>query len=236
MARYISIYPETQYEFQTNTFYYARWNFLPDKERVNIIVAQLTYLEFHEWLANNLRHHTRPDPRESNPSKLVFDVAEGFVKTDVLLYAAICEAALYVVAKASLKSNKDKEMAADLLAAFLTCDQKIVPLSKQTFTMEGTNISGKIGMCFTKPSIKKDSTITFDSLIKAARSIDAIKPDLAEKSDKLRKARNTIHLGEHIARRQATGGRFNEPDRQTAKQVTEEMRVQLASYCNTQKA
>ena len=228
MARYISLHPENQYPFQTNSFYYARWSFLPDKERIKIIGAQLTYLEFHEWLANNLGHQSRP---ESEPLPLVLDVAEGFVRTDVLLYGSICEAALYAVAKAFLNSKPPK-IPADLFAAFITSEEKIIPFGKQTFTMEGTNTSGKIGMCVTKRNLKKDTAITFDSLIKAARSIDAINDTLAESLHALREARNTIHLGAQIKRRQT--GRFYGRDRDTAKQVTEEMRVQLASYCKTQ--
>ena len=228
MARYISLYPENQYEFQTNNFYYARWSFLPDQERIKIIGAQLTYLGFHEWLANNLGHHSRP---ESEPWSLILDVAEGFVRTDVLLYGSICEAALYAVAKAFLNSNPP-EITADLFAAFMTSEEKIIPFGKQIFTMEGTSIRGKIGMCVTKRTQKKDTAITFDSLIKAARSINAIDDALAKRLHALREARNTIHLGAQIKQRQT--GRFYGPDRETAKQVTEEMRKQLALYCKTQ--
>jgi hypothetical protein len=234
MARYIFIHPENQYTFRPNSSYYARWRFLPDKERAKIIAAQLTYLDFHEWLSNNLRHHTRPDLRESDPSPLVFDVAEGFVRTDVLLYAAICEAALYAVAKKAFDSATTTPKPAYLLGAFLTSEEKIRSLGSQTFTLEGDSPRKgcKIGICYTKVTRKSDSTVTFDSLIKAARAINAINADLEPKLHTLRKARNTIHLGEHIARRQEIPGRFYQADRETARQVVEEMRSQLASYCS----
>ena len=234
MARYfISLHPENQYTFQTNDFYRARWSFLPDKERVKFIATQLTYLEFHEWLDKNLRHHSRPESERRLP--LEFDVKEGFVRTDVLLYGSICEAALYAVAK-DVFDSKTTPKHADLLAAFETSEQKTHHLGNQTLTVQGHSpcISGKIGICYPKVTRKSDTKITFESLIKAAKSINAIKPDVAAKLDKLREARNTIHLGVQIAQRQATGARFYGPDRETAKQVTEEMRKQLFLFCKTQ--
>jgi hypothetical protein len=164
-------------------------------------------------------------------------VKEGLVRTDVLLYGSICEAALYAVTKKVFDTNTTTPKPPDnLLAAFETSEQRIVHLGNQAFTMEGDSprTGCKIGMCFTKKTLKKDRAITFDNLIKAARSIDAIDDHLEKKPDKLREARNTIHLGTQIAHRQARGGRFYGPDRDTAKQATEEMRKQLASYCRTQ--
>jgi hypothetical protein len=233
MARYISLHPESQYTFRPNDFYRAQWSFLPDQERARIIATQLTYLEFHEWLDKNLRYHSPP---ESKRLPLEFDVKEGFVRTDVLLYGSICEAALYAVAKKVFDSQTTPKPPDNLLAAFETSEQKIVHLGDQTFTMEGDSprTGCKIGMCFTKKTRKKDRDISFDNLIKAARSIGAIDDHLEKRLHALREARNTIHLGIQIAHRQKTGGRFYGPDRDTAKQVTEEMRKQLASYCKTQ--
>jgi hypothetical protein len=232
MARYISLHPESQYTFQTNSSYSSRWNFLSDQQRVKIIAAQLTYLEFHEWLDNNLRHR---DPHESELWSLAFDVAEGFVRTDVLLYGSICEAALYAVAKKVVDSNTTTQKPPHLLAAFQTSEQKIHHLGKQTLTLKGNpeGITGKIGICYPKETPKSDSKITFDSLIKAARAINAIDAPLEKRLHVLREARrNTIHLGALITQRQK--GRFCAQDRDTAKQVTEETRSQLASYCKTQ--
>jgi hypothetical protein len=161
---------------------------------------------------------------------LRFHVAEGFFRTDVLLYASICEAALYVVAKDFFNSNKQKPP--DLRAAFETSVDTTTPLNDKTFTLIGSSalISGKIKICSKKVIRKKDRDISFDSLIKAARAIDAIDDDLEQKIDALREARNTIHLAAHIARKQAEPRPFAESDRQQAKQVVEQLRVQLSSY------
>ena len=56
MARTIGLYPTDRYEFKTNAAYREKWSFLPGKERLGIIASQLTYLEFHAWLKDNLRH------------------------------------------------------------------------------------------------------------------------------------------------------------------------------------
>ena len=79
------------------------------------------------------------------------DVREGFVRTDVLLYGSICEAALYVVAKDSFRFEHDKK-ACGSSCCFPDFRKKILPLGNQTFTLEGdTPHPGcKIGFCYTK--------------------------------------------------------------------------------------
>jgi hypothetical protein len=92
--RTVGIYPQTRYDFLPNATYHVPWNFLP-YERAKVIAEHLTYLAFHEWLMDNLRHATQHEPEPPDWSRLGLSVAEGFFKTDVLLYASICEAALY---------------------------------------------------------------------------------------------------------------------------------------------
>ena len=94
--RTIGIWPQTRYDFLSNAHYRLPWNFLPS-ERAKVIAEHLTYLEFHEWLMDNLRHATQLDPEPPDWSPLGLSVAEGFFKTDVLLYASICEAAIYTL-------------------------------------------------------------------------------------------------------------------------------------------
>ena len=214
MPHTIFIHPEKQYTFRQNISYEQPWNFLPDKQRRKVIAEQLTYLQFHEWLFTNLRQTDKAQPTASDLNEVRFHVREGFFRTDVLLYASICEAALYVVAKEVFDSKTTTQKPEDLLAAFQTSEQKIIHLGKQTFTTEGdTRHPGcKIGYCYPKePRKKSDSQISFDSLIKAARSIDAIDDTLEKRLDELRDARNTIHLGTQIARKPK--GPFDEQDR-----------------------
>src|SRR5882724_1812875 len=94
--RSIGISPHTRYTFRPNQSYRDEWDFLPSS-RAKVIATQLTYLDFHEWLMNNLRHAGEREPDEGAWSPLGLSVAEGFYKTDVLLYASICEAALFAV-------------------------------------------------------------------------------------------------------------------------------------------
>jgi hypothetical protein len=99
MDRDIFIYPVRSYSFRTNSSYRDKWLFLPNLERRAVIAEQLTYLEFHECLFEHLWHTLEPKPSASDLSRLGLHVAEGFFRTDILLYASLCEAALYVVAK-----------------------------------------------------------------------------------------------------------------------------------------
>ncbi len=95
--RTIGIWPQTRYDLLSNAHYRLPWNFLPS-ERAKVIPEHLTYLEFHEWLTDNLRHATQLDPE---PPGLVAAglkwLTEGFFKTYFVFYATICEAAIYTV-------------------------------------------------------------------------------------------------------------------------------------------
>ena len=97
MPRTIGLYPENRYTFRTNESFRQEWSFLPDNEKMAIIATQLTYLAFHGWLKSNLRHALQEVPEPNQWSELVFDVDEGFHRTDLLLFASICEAALNCV-------------------------------------------------------------------------------------------------------------------------------------------
>jgi hypothetical protein len=83
-GRTIGIYPQTRYHFRSNASYRGPWDFLPN-ERAKVIAEQLTYLEFHEWLMNNLRHAREHEPRNGEWLPLGLTVAEGFYKTDLRL-------------------------------------------------------------------------------------------------------------------------------------------------------
>jgi len=63
--RTIGIYPINRYDFRRNAEYRAQWDFLP-KARAKVIAEQLTYLDFHEWLMNNLRHSLEAEPDEDD--------------------------------------------------------------------------------------------------------------------------------------------------------------------------
>src|ERR1041385_790317 len=97
MKRIIALHPNNRYGFKPNNYFRYRWDFLPDPRKKDIIATQLTYLDFHGWLKLNLRHTLECQPDDW--SELVFDVDEGFHRTDILLYAAICEAALHCILK-----------------------------------------------------------------------------------------------------------------------------------------
>jgi len=94
MANDLAMMPSTRWS--DNQFNTQKWDFLP-RSRAKVIAEQLTYLDFHEWLMNNLRHSSEPQPNAAAWSSLGLTVAEGFYKTDVVLYASICEVALYAV-------------------------------------------------------------------------------------------------------------------------------------------
>jgi len=93
--RTIGIWPQTRYDLLSNAHYRLPWNFLPS-ERAKVIAEHLTYLEFHEWLMDNLRHATQLDPEPPGLVAARFKRSRRLLQ-NVLLYATICEAAIYTV-------------------------------------------------------------------------------------------------------------------------------------------
>src|SRR5215475_8899140 len=74
--RTVGIYPQTRYDFLPNATYHVPWNFLP-YERAKVIAEHLTYLAFHEWLMDNLRHATQHEPESPDWSRLSLSVARA---------------------------------------------------------------------------------------------------------------------------------------------------------------
>jgi hypothetical protein len=224
--RTVGIWPETRYDFRPNANYRHPWNFLPN-ERAKVIAEHLTYLEFHEWLMDNLRHATQHDPEPSDWSQLVSSVAEGFFKTDVLLYASICEAALYTVLDLvhSHEGARAHQAVKDCFRTIKDCFHKI---SKYEASM---NIQGNVTgeLCLRLSREEPVSEPKFTSLIRAGKAIGIYDANFEQRLDRLRNERNTIHLANQIERRE-----FNNRDRTRAKKITEDLRVRLRDFVESQ--
>jgi hypothetical protein len=136
MERIIGLHPTDRYKFKTKSSYREKWAFLPDKERRNIIASQLTYLEFHAWLKDNLKHVVPEQLEAANWSVLVFDIDEGFHRTDILLYASVCEAALHTVLHAIYQKDTVTAHAA-LKRCYEKTEDSCVPLNVAHFEMQG---------------------------------------------------------------------------------------------------
>src|SRR5437773_7148891 len=152
--RTIGIYPaRTRYNFRSNESYRERWNFLP-RARAKVIAEQLTYLDFHEWLMNNLRHATEHEPENGQWLSLGLTVAEGFYKTDVLLYASICEAALHAVLGAVY--SKDRARAHQAVKdCFCRIEDRFHTISDHEISMAARNVTGRLCLRF-----KREMSVT----------------------------------------------------------------------------
>jgi len=130
--RKIIIHPQKNYYFKPNSAYKNEWNFLPDPDRIAIIGTQLTYLDFHGWLHHNIRTTDDPRSEPSSYTKLQFDVSEGFIRTDILLYAAICETAIYTAVKHAY-DNKSDSTPQSVINCFEAIEKKPVQISNELF-------------------------------------------------------------------------------------------------------
>jgi hypothetical protein len=217
-----------KYEFFPNSYYSDPWIFLPDVEQIKIIGQQLTYLNFHEWLMTNLQSR---DPI-SEPDKwrgIAFHVAEGFYKTDLLLYASICEAALYSVLKKYFDSMGARAPE-DLRVCFERTEPKIKKLG---YTVNDNKtkgqVDGELAIYREVQKSLKNTELKFQSLIAAGKTLSIYQDRLATRLDKLREHRNAIHLAQHIKVRD-TSGNFTALHRKAAKSVTEALRVSLEAH------
>ncbi len=228
--RTIGLYPNQRFKFLTDDHYRTPWRFLPHFDRVRIIGQQLTYLAFHEWLTDNLRHSNKATPERDDRSELVFHVAEGFFKTDVLLYASICEAALHSVLH-RLFVLKGFSAHNDLKACFEKVHHKHHPLCKSRIKafIDPAPKTGTLALVWERTKPLADSEIQFVSLIAAGESVGIYGTALRNRLNTLRDDRNAIHLANQIKRRQERSS-FTPSDRKRAKKLTEDLRFALEKF------
>lgn len=229
----IGIYPEKRYTFRSNASYREPWAFLPN-QRAKVIAEQLTYLDFHEWLMENLRHATPLEPDEDDWSSLVFSVAEGFYKTDVLLYASICEAALFSVLHSVFAYEADSVHQA-VRDCFRRVEDRFHKITGHEISLKlPTNVvTGQLGVGFTHETTVSDSEVKFASLIRAGEAIGIYDAAFRRRLDILRDERNTIHLAKQIERHNQLRA-FNPSDRARAKTTTEDLRLALQHFVEQQ--
>jgi hypothetical protein len=226
----IGIYPQKRYTFRTDASYRAQWNFLPHK-RADVIAKQLTYLEFHEWLMNNIRHAAEHQPQHADWHPLGLSVAEGFYKTDVLLYASICEAALHAVLSSLYLANKAEADPA-VKECFCRVEDRFRRITdhETSISFSATDIaSGHLCVGFKSDKEIPGREVNFNSLIKAGEAISLYDSSFCGELDWLRDQRNTIHLAKQVERNNQRKG-FDASDRARAKKTTEDLRAILQSF------
>src|SRR5207248_651494 len=166
---------------------------------------------------DNLRHATR-DSESPDWSPLVLSIAEGFFKTDVLLYASICEAALYTVLHSVYTNDQGAHQA--VKDCFRTIEDSLHKISnyKASMNIQG-NVTGELCLRVTRE--EPISEPKFTSLIRAGKAIGIYDANFERRLDTLRDDRNTIHLANQIERNNAALRGFNKLDRTRAKKLTE---------------
>jgi hypothetical protein len=228
--RTVGIWPQTRYDFRPNAHYRHAWNFLPN-ERAKVIAEHLTYLEFHEWLMDNLQSATQLNPQPSDWLSLRSSIAEGFFKTDVLLYASICEAALYTVLNSVYSSDGNRAHPA-VKDCFRTIEDRFHKISSYKASM---NIHGNVtgDLCLHLTREEPISEPKFASLIRAGKATGMYDQNFEQRLNRLRDDRNTIHLANQIERNNELR-EFNYRDRTRAKKITEDLRVKLKDFVESQ--
>lgn len=220
---------ESEFAFLKNATHRKPWNFLPATETSEIIAAQLTYLDFHGWLTEHLQTAPRDaDAKDltSIPVGLYGDVLEGFYRTDVLLYAAVCEAALHCVL-----SNAHKEGYPQVALAECFTVEKVKYRDAGKGRLTHSNIPNQdLRLCFRYTEVEKKDKVDFQDTIKAAKKLNILDAALFERLESLRRQRNTIHLAKHAEHRGNNNSKLGKVDVEEAKTITEELRVALDKF------
>jgi len=214
-----------EYDFLTDYDYEKRWGFLKDKDRTYYIGRQLTYLNFHEFLFNNIR-------TGNPPNKILFgNVAEGFIRTDIILYASICETALLDVIW--WEHIRFGNIAPACVRKLLTIkEQKKTKLSNNLFTFNDKDKGSVTGEIVFVWEVEKESNheeLPFEKLIEACQDLNVIGNELGKELHKLRHHRNTIHGTMHIKRRRKSQV-YQVSDRENAKCITEVLRLAIDDW------
>ena len=177
---------------------------------------------------NNLYHALDPDEDDWRP--LLSSVAEGFYKTDVLVYASICEAALHSILYKhfGLKGDAADQAVKD---CFLRVEDRFPEVSGQALSLGSPphTVTGRLCLHFTRETPLSSSEVKFASLIKAGEAIGIYDSALQRRLDALRQDRNTIHLAKHVERSKQ-GREFRDADRTQAKKATEDLRRELYRF------
>lgn len=226
--RKVIIGPQFNFEFQENRIFQDQWSFLHDEDRQKIIAAQLTYLDFHGWLYKNLR--TKKDGNDK-PETLFGDISEGFIRTDILLYAAICESALHDVAEWVYKRDERKALR-KVRECFRQVTSSPPPdIENVPFLLQEPEISGQLTIHWeANESQEQVANPSLERLVKAGFAIGLLDEHLRERLHRLRRDRNTIHLAERINRKKNDKYRFTPDDRNRARDVVEELRQKIAAW------
>jgi len=224
------LHPEDTYDFKFNAKYREEWNCIVNEEYRKVIAQQLTYLNFHEWLFNNLKY----EEYEGVYEQLKFHVEEGFYKSDILIYASICELALFDVLEHKYKQDKGS-MPSKALECFEKKTDDYVSLDGKKVTVElgkDNIVTSNLYVLGKKNVQVKDRDRHFDMLIKGCLALNVYDSDFYNRLDALRGWRNNIHLTAQVnsKKKNSTEFFFNSDKREEAKQITNELKSQIEAF------
>ena len=191
---------------------------------------QMQYLRIHAFLVKNLRTCPESQIICENSNELYGPLVEGFYRTDILLFAAICENSLFTVLRDRYDADPTK-----CCAKVKKCFVKEVPkhqkVGESQMRMEKNKdgTPGPLGVLvirFTEDEKIRHDEIKLHDLINGGEASGIYDGEMARRLHKLRDQRNTIHLGKH-SEKIAKGNMLNETDRAEAEKLTEELRALL---------
>ena len=163
---------------------------------------------------------------------LVGNIDEGFIVTDILLYGAICESALFDLIQYVYKYDEGRKNIEEVKNCFEHEVPKVHKLSNQKvkFVNNGKETNGSFCFSWKESKLKSNSQINFEDLIHAGKALAVYDAGLEEKLHQLRINRNSVHLSEQITQKYIKKHRYSKRDREVAQKTTEELRIHLHNW------
>jgi hypothetical protein len=233
MGRKIKL-EQDEYDFPSNSALSAQWSGLRDASSLQMIGQILAYIEFHEYLIQNLRYKSR-----DGWQPLWLHVSEGLYKTAILHYVSIIELVLFTVVEQHYQSRRNGCPNA-VIACFKRADLRHYEFSAKEVTVElnGCRLHSKLYAREQREAEVDARDVRLDMLIRAGVELRLYDKTFSERLSKLNDLRNGIHLKKQaqLRKKLAKDDPFQHVYTKEAldecKRCVETLQHKLASYRN----
>jgi hypothetical protein len=167
MARRKIKLEQDEYDFPTSNALRDPWTDLGNDSSLRMIGQIMSYIHFHEYLIQNLRHETIYGWRP-----VWLDVAEGLYKTVILHYASIVELVLFTLTEQCYQTSV-KESPIGVVACFKRVDRRYYEFSGKEIQvrLNECSLRTKLYGCHQRELPIDARDVGLDMLIRAGRDM-----------------------------------------------------------------
>jgi hypothetical protein len=232
MARRKIKLEQDEYDFPTSNALRDPWTDLGNDSSLRMIGQIMSYIQFHEYLIQNLRHETTYGWRP-----VWLDVAEGLYKTVILHYASIVELVLFTLTEQCYQTSV-KESPIGVVACFKRVDRRYYEFSGKEIQvrLNECSLRTKLYGCHQRELPIDARDVGLDMLIRAGRDMGLYDDNFSDRLSKLNDLRNGIHLRKQaLLRKQLAKNHplqhvYTKAALEDCKSCLEELRRKIVAY------